>query len=74
MIICVCNAISDRHIRAAVRDGAASCMRDVVRELKVGTCCGKCVPEAKVALKRCVAEYAETASPNYFAGTPGFAT
>jgi NAD(P)H-nitrite reductase large subunit len=25
-------------------------MREITRELKVGTCCGKCVPEAKAAL------------------------
>ena len=49
MIICVCKAVSDRHIRAAVNDGASS-MRELTRELKVGTCCGKCLPEAKLAL------------------------
>ncbi len=25
-------------------------MRDITRELRVGTCCGKCLPEAKAAL------------------------
>jgi bacterioferritin-associated ferredoxin len=25
-------------------------MRDLTRDLGIGTCCGKCVPEAKVAL------------------------
>lgn len=25
-------------------------MRDLTRELGVGTCCGKCVPEARVTL------------------------
>ncbi|MEP6546989.1 MAG: (2Fe-2S)-binding protein [Gammaproteobacteria bacterium] len=49
MIICVCKAVSDRHIRSAVRGGASS-MRDLTRELGVGTCCGKCVPEARVTL------------------------
>jgi bacterioferritin-associated ferredoxin len=49
MIVCICKAVSDRHIRAAVRDGA-TCMRDLRRELGVGTCCGKCVPEAKAIL------------------------
>jgi bacterioferritin-associated ferredoxin len=49
MIICVCKAVSDRHIKAAVKDGA-TCMRDLTRELGVGTCCGKCVPEARSAL------------------------
>jgi bacterioferritin-associated ferredoxin len=49
MIICVCKAISDRHIRTAVKNGATS-LRHLTRDLGVGTCCGKCVPEAKAAL------------------------
>jgi bacterioferritin-associated ferredoxin len=49
MIICVCKAVSDRHIRAAVNNGATS-MRHLARDLGVGTCCGKCVPEARAAL------------------------
>jgi bacterioferritin-associated ferredoxin len=49
MIICVCKAVSDRHIRTAVNDGA-TCLRDLSRELGVGTCCGKCVPEARATL------------------------
>jgi bacterioferritin-associated ferredoxin len=65
MIICVCKAVSDKHIRAAVRDGA-SCMRDITRDLKVGTCCGKCVPEARAALDRCVAQPTDAASPSWF--------
>jgi bacterioferritin-associated ferredoxin len=65
MIICVCKAVSDKHIRAAVRDGA-SCMRDITRDLKVGTCCGKCVPEARAALDRCVAQRSDAATPSWF--------
>jgi len=49
MIVCVCKAVSDRHIRTAVKSGATS-LRDLTRELGVGTCCGKCLPEAKSAL------------------------
>jgi bacterioferritin-associated ferredoxin len=49
MIICVCKAVSDRHIRSAVKNGAKS-LRDLTRDLGLGTCCGKCVPEARAAL------------------------
>jgi bacterioferritin-associated ferredoxin len=49
MIICVCKAVSDRHIRSAVKGGASS-LRDLTRELGLGTCCGKCLPEAKATL------------------------
>jgi bacterioferritin-associated ferredoxin len=49
MIICVCKAVSDRHIKSAVKGGARS-LRDLTRELGVGTCCGKCLPEARATL------------------------
>jgi len=49
MIVCICKAVSDRHIRSAVKGGATN-LRDLTRELGVGTCCGKCLPEAKATL------------------------
>ena len=49
MIICVCKAVSERHIKSAVKGGATS-LRDLTRDLGVGTCCGKCVPEARATL------------------------
>jgi bacterioferritin-associated ferredoxin len=49
MIICVCKAVSERHIRSAVKGGAAS-LRDLTHGLGVGTCCGKCLPEARATL------------------------
>jgi bacterioferritin-associated ferredoxin len=60
MIICVCKAVSDRHIRLAVKNGASS-VRDLTRELGVGTCCGKCVPEAKATLSASLASQSESA-------------
>lgn len=49
MYICVCKAVRERHIRAAVGRGVVH-LRDLTRELGVGTCCGKCVPAAREAL------------------------
>lgn len=46
MIVCICKAVSDKHIRRAVHAGATT-LREVSRELGVGTCCGKCVPQAR---------------------------
>jgi bacterioferritin-associated ferredoxin len=60
MIICVCKAVSDRHIRSAVKGGATS-LRDLAGELGVGTCCGKCVPEAKQTLSACLDSHRESA-------------
>ena len=49
MIVCVCKAVSDRHIRSAV-NGGVSCVRELSRQTGLGTCCGKCLPEAKATL------------------------
>lgn len=50
MYICVCKGVSDRRILRAVEQGAAISLRDLTRELGVGTCCGKCVPAARALL------------------------
>ena len=68
MIICVCKAVSDRHIKSAVKAGAGS-MRDLTRELGLGTCCGKCVPEAKATLSACLGSRNEAAAR--FEAVPG---
>jgi bacterioferritin-associated ferredoxin len=65
MIVCVCKAVSDRHIRTAVK-GGASCMRDLTRELRVGTCCGKCIPEAQAALDACMGQHRDMPSAACF--------
>jgi bacterioferritin-associated ferredoxin len=49
MYICVCKAVSDKRIHAAVSEGACS-LRDLSRELGVGTGCGKCVSAARHVL------------------------
>ena len=72
MIVCVCKAVSDRQIRTAVKGGANS-VRDLTRELGVGTCCGKCLPEAKAALSASL-HACESARPNLFSpAAPEFA-
>lgn len=49
MYVCICKAVSDKKIRSAVDNGACT-LRDLSRELGVGTCCGKCVPAARELL------------------------
>jgi bacterioferritin-associated ferredoxin len=71
MIVCVCKAVSDRQIRTAVKGGANS-VRDLTRELGVGTCCGKCLPEAKAALTASL-DACQSARPNLFSPAPEFA-
>jgi bacterioferritin-associated ferredoxin len=43
MIVCHCKSVSDRAIRAAVRNGART-RNDVVKACAAGTCCGGCAP------------------------------
>jgi bacterioferritin-associated ferredoxin len=50
MYVCLCNAVTDRQIRAAVVEGATS-MRHLKRELGVASCCGQCAPCARGVLK-----------------------
>ncbi len=50
MYICVCRAVTERHIHAAVRDGAKS-MKDLRDTLGVGTECGSCGSCAKQCLR-----------------------
>jgi bacterioferritin-associated ferredoxin len=69
MIICVCKAVSDRHIRAAVEDGATR-LQEISRQTGLGTCCGKCLPDARLALNGCLARHENRAQEGrlpYFA-------
>ncbi len=70
MIICVCKAVSEREIRAAVRDGA-NCVRDLTQLSGLGSCCGKCVPEARAVLGDALTRI--DAQALQFSATPKFA-
>jgi bacterioferritin-associated ferredoxin len=61
MIVCVCKAVSDRQIKNAVR-GGATCVRDLNRQLGVGTGCGKCLPEAHATLSSCLSSQESAAT------------
>jgi bacterioferritin-associated ferredoxin len=41
MYVCICNAITDREIRAAAQLGART-LEDLKGSLGVATCCGRC--------------------------------
>jgi bacterioferritin-associated ferredoxin len=69
MIICVCKAVSDRRIRSAVNEGA-TCVRDLTRQFGLGTCCGKCVPDAKRTLAAYLNACEERTSPGLFTAAP----
>ena len=46
MYVCVCNAVTDGEIRAAVEKGATS-LTEVQCALPVGMCCGRCEDVAR---------------------------
>lgn len=55
MYICLCKAVSEKRIAAAVGEGACT-LRDLTRELRVGTVCGKCIPAARETLSGCLSQ------------------
>ncbi len=50
MIVCHCHRVSDRQIRCAVREGAAS-VAEIGRSCGAGTGCGGCRPEVSAILQ-----------------------
>lgn len=46
MYVCLCRGITDQDIKDAMADGAES-YREIRDLLDLGTCCGRCAPEAK---------------------------
>lgn len=51
MYVCICNAVRDRDIQAAVDDGVCS-MAGLCQSLKVGDRCGRCSAFAEETLKK----------------------
>ncbi|RVU84657.1 (2Fe-2S)-binding protein [Leucothrix sargassi] len=46
MYVCICNAVTDKAIKKAVKQGCNS-FDKVCQKLDVGTCCGQCKPQAR---------------------------
>ena len=46
MLVCICNAISDRAIEDAIHQGASS-FRDISKALGIGNGCGQCASYAR---------------------------
>ncbi len=50
MYVCICQAITDRQIHQAARNGAKT-LRDLRRDLQVSVDCGRCANSARQCLK-----------------------
>jgi bacterioferritin-associated ferredoxin len=57
MYVCLCRGITDQDIKDAVANGAGS-YREVRDQLDLGTCCGRCAPEARAIISEEVAQIA----------------
>lgn len=57
MYVCLCRAVTDRQVRESVENGAST-FREVRDELDLGTCCGRCVPEARMLIDETLAKIA----------------
>jgi bacterioferritin-associated ferredoxin len=68
MIVCHCNAVSDRAIRDAIRAGASS-RGAVARRCGAGTYCGGCAPaiDALLDLERACPDPAPESVPDRLA-------
>ncbi|MGH8274968.1 MAG: (2Fe-2S)-binding protein [Gammaproteobacteria bacterium] len=53
MYVCICNGVTERHIRAAVAEGATS-FEALQERLEVSTCCGCCEEEVREILADCL--------------------
>jgi bacterioferritin-associated ferredoxin len=51
MFVCICHAINEKTIEQAVAEGAQS-VRDLRRQLNVGSQCGQCVRHAHEVIEQ----------------------
>ena len=49
MYVCLCRGITDQDIKDAIANGAES-YREIRDLLDLGTCCGRCAPEARAII------------------------
>lgn len=57
MYVCLCRGITDQNIKDAVANGAEN-FREIREQLDLGTCCGRCVPEARAIINEELAQIA----------------
>lgn len=62
MYVCVCNAVTERHIGQAVREGATT-LRELRTKLGVASECGRCASCALDCLRSALEMQTATATP-----------
>lgn len=53
MYVCLCNAVTEKHIAEAIA-GGISRMKDLRSALKVTTTCGRCTTCARECFQNCI--------------------
>ena len=72
MYVCVCNAVTERHIHQAVKEGATT-VKHLKDSLGVGRECARCVGCAKACIKDAQAKNHENAPHHLIQLTPAMA-
>ena len=57
MYVCLCRGITDQDIKDAVANGAES-YREIRDLLDLGTCCGRCAPDARALIRAALSDLA----------------
>jgi bacterioferritin-associated ferredoxin len=60
MYICMCQAVTEEELRAAVAAGAVT-LKDLRRQLQVASCCGGCTERVKACLRSTLRQQAVSA-------------
>ncbi|MCK9985350.1 MAG: bacterioferritin-associated ferredoxin [Azoarcus sp.] len=71
MYVCICNAVTERHIGEAVSEGVST-LRELRTRLGVAGECGRCATCARDCLRTAMAEQTTTAKPAMTAFAPSY--
>ncbi len=65
MYICVYNAVNERRIARAVEEEGVRSIKGLCMATRAGTCCGKCLPQAKRVLEETLQNQARNALDSF---------
>ncbi|MBD5802634.1 Bacterioferritin-associated ferredoxin [Azoarcus sp. Aa7] len=71
MYVCICNAVTERHIGEAVSEGVST-LRELRTRLGVAGECGRCATCARDCLRTAMEEQTSTAKPAMAAFAPAY--
>jgi len=60
MYVCICNAVTEKHIQQAVAAGHVRTPDDLEKHLNISSCCGSCDETARECLERQLRGYLDS--------------